>query len=93
MQWTAVATGYATAECVGVRKAGRGLCVSRRLATLSAARMESARRESVSVTKDGRETTVTLVSGPDREHTHTNSFTSSGYGYDIMHQEEPVRQR
>lgn len=72
MKWTAVATVYATAVCVGVRKAGRELCVSRRLATLCAARMESARRESVSVTKDGRESTATLVSGLDRIHTHTH---------------------
>lgn len=71
VKWSAVATVYATAECVGVRKAGRELCVSRRLATLCAAKMESARRESVSVTKDGRESTATLVSGLDRIHTHT----------------------
>lgn len=73
-KWTAVATGYATAVCVGVRRAGRGLCVSRRLATLCAARMESARRGSVSVTKDGQESTATLVSGLDRIHTHTHSY-------------------
>lgn len=72
MKWTAVATVYATAVCVGVRKAGRELCVSRSLVTLCAARMESARRESVSVTKDGQESTATLVSGLDSIHTHTH---------------------
>lgn len=90
VKWTAVATVYATAACVGARKAGRELCVSRRLATLCAARMESARRESVSVTKDGRESTATLVSGLHRVHTLIQIYTKPGYGYDIKHQEEAM---
>lgn len=57
-----VAMVYATAACVGVRKAGQEPCVSRSLATHCAARMASAKRESVSVTKDGQESTAILVS-------------------------------
>lgn len=63
---------YATAVRVAVRKAGAEPCVSRSPAIRCAARMESARRESVSVTKDGRESTATSVSCQGHEHTRAH---------------------
>lgn len=63
---------YATAVCVAARKAGAELCVSRSPAIRCAARMESARRESVSVTKAGQESTATSVSCQDHEHTRAH---------------------
>ncbi|TMS23951.1 hypothetical protein E3U43_009257 [Larimichthys crocea] len=46
------------AVCVGAMRAGQELCVTRRPATHCAARMECARRASVSVTRDGQGSTA-----------------------------------
>lgn len=48
--------------CVDARRAGQGLCVTRRPATHCAARTACVRRGSVSVTRDGQGSTAILVS-------------------------------
>lgn len=58
--------------CVGVRRAGRGLCVTRRPATHYVARTECVRRASVSVTRDGQESIAILVS---RSYIYTYEYT------------------
>lgn len=63
MKLTVATMECATVVCVAVRRAGRELYVIRKPAILCAARMECAKTESVSVTKDGPESTATLVSG------------------------------
>ena len=60
------------AVCVGARRVGLELCVTRRPATHCAARMECVRRGSVSVTRDGQGSTAISVSGT---HTHTHTHT------------------
>lgn len=51
--------GCVTAVCAVARRAGQGLCVTRRPAIPSAARTASARTGSVSVTRDGQGSTAT----------------------------------
>lgn len=70
VKWTAAAMASVMAVCVGVRRAGLELCVTRRPATHCAARMECVRRGSVSVTRDGLGSTAISVSGSNT-HTHT----------------------
>lgn len=63
MKWTVAAMASVMAVCVGVKRAGQELCVTRRPATHCAARTECVRRGSVNVTKDGQGNTAISVSG------------------------------
>lgn len=63
MKWTVAATESVIVVCVGARRAGQELCVTKGLATQYAARMGCVRMESVSVGRDGQESTAILVSG------------------------------
>lgn len=74
MKWTVAAVESVIVVCVGARRAGQELCVTRRPATHCAARTECVRRGSVSVTRDGQESTAISVSGSypyTHSHTHT----------------------
>ena len=73
MKWTVAAMASVMAVCVGARRAGLELCVTRRPATHCAARTECVRRGSVSVTRDGQGSTAISVSGT---HTHTHTHNS-----------------
>lgn len=70
VKWTAVAMASVMVVCVGARRAGQELCVTRRPATHCAARTESVRRGSVSVTKVGQGSTAISVSG-----SYPNTYT------------------
>lgn len=70
MKWTVAAMASVMAVCVGARRVGLELCVTRRPATHCAARTECVRRGSVSVTRDGQGSTAISVSGA---HTHTHN--------------------
>lgn len=63
MKWTVVAMVSVMVACVDVKKAGQELCVTRKPAIHCAAKTECVRMGSVSVTRDGQESTAILVSG------------------------------